>query len=337
MRAKSIGKDENKGLRAENSMINKTVEASSNNTLENSNATEHTEAADMPEIFNGGGDENEVIANDFDKEGFSIPLASQQASRNDEEKEITTELDKLAENRITKSERLQQVLKGENETNKDQKSNSKKESLKGSKQANLKNEENGSQLAPDGQSANEEEEEDSTTEGEGKDAVAFPSTTTPTMKSTKVNTAKISTAGRRKDVPTYFNMPKTIAVERKVERIDKGPVNLIVTVTRRKLTNENKTSESPLGTRTKMKDTEDVPVVDPFNFKSLERQANRQSSRRQNYIVDKEDAGRAGISMLYQGMKKDVEKSSVAKKNTIHKIGPSLQYDLKPIEVVSQI
>ena len=262
-------------------------------------------------MFNGGGDENEVIANDFEKEGFSIPSKSSQ-DRNDYP-EVANEFDKFAENRTTKKKKSRQPLNEESEARKSESDST----AGGNKSESTQNSEKTAQNNAD-------------TETKKKFLEALHSVAFNSKSATKE--AEENDEGGLKMAPApggpHF-------IERKVQKIDKGPVNLIVTVTRRKLGEENKSfngSES----RGKKEAIEDYSMEDPFNFKSLEARKNHRADK-SNYIIDKEDAGRAGLSPLYKRSKSLSNELLASKRGSAFQSQSPVTYGYKPAETFTQI
>ena len=317
------------------------INNSSNNSYNNSSVNEGLEASEMPDIFHGGGDGNEVIANDFEKEGFSIPEAG--SNNNEAEKEITSVLDKLADSRITKIEKLQQLLKSNGDTNQNLKGSVIERDLNGSAvQANEKKvmntnkvgeEANGIQQHEEGDAAgseNEEEEPDSsshTTPTTIQNRLHSPTTIGSVFKNSKAKQASAKAT-------------QSSVIERRIEKIDKGPLNVVVTVTRRKVNGRNKTSgdavkeEKLTGNEGKRLSTNDDTFYDPFNFQGLE--TKQQKSSKAKYIVDKEDEGRAGLTTSYDVSKEKTTPSS-APRTSKRKKEISVTYDYKPSEIFTQI
>ena len=131
--------------------------------------------------------------------------------------------------------------------------------------------------------------------------------------------------------------PAANVVEEKVEKVNKGPLNLVVTVTRRKLSKPNKTvadlkkkgkesasnlkkgEDSVTNAKTgedsmsnvKKKEKEiDPSVYDPFNFQSIAAPSNSNTDE-QSRIVDKEDSRRIG---LIRDSNENVLRSTVPKR-----------------------
>ena len=125
--------------------------------------------------------------------------------------------------------------------------------------------------------------------------------------SIKDKTSPIANAGNlksnnsRKDVSEDKSTPaeqkhESKILEREVKKVSKGPVDLVVTVTRRKQDRAMSGLTSPSTGKGKQK-TINITSYDPFNFKSLESAEN--SKKASHYIVDKEDQGRIGLSPVH--------------------------------------
>lgn len=346
----SINKDDEEGSGNTATKHNETAgnEGNGGNFVidKNNNKTEGgLEASELPDLFHGGGDENEVVANDFEQEGFSIPEAENKHS--EAEKEIADVLGKITDNKITQSERLQQLLKADNETNQNVKSSAyEHEQDERQTQANKIDKDTGDKNVTNSnkgtsEKISNEEGEDVRNDNENtKGEDDFPNATPTTKKALRRPTTKTGAIKQFKIKPTNVRTTQSNLIERKVEKVDKGPLKLVVTVTRRKISDRNKTFGVPMKVEKqepkegKRPETEIDSLYDPFNFKALETQ--QQNSNKAKYIVDKEDEGRAGLTASYDVSKAKTTKSYAPKIATMsHDL--SVTYDYKPADIVTQI
>eukprot|EP00795_Rhopilema_esculentum_P005192 gene5192-326_t len=201
----------------------------------NGNKTGRLEDTELPRLFEAGDDENEVLANDFDKakgtfHGYLLPKEAVNGSDVNESEEKDN---KNTESEISKNSEKQSSIKD--------KSNSIANA------GNLK----------------------------------------------AINSHKA--ASEDKSTPVKQKHESKI-LEREVKKVSKGPVDLVVTVTRRKQDRATSGLVSPSTGKRKQK-TMDITSYDPFNFKSLESAEN--SKKAAHYIVDKEDEGRIGLSPVH--------------------------------------
>eukprot|EP00112_Aurelia_sp_Birch-Aquarium-sp1_P012957 Seg273.6 transcript_id=Seg273.6/GoldUCD/mRNA.D3Y31 product="Laminin-like protein epi-1" protein_id=Seg273.6/GoldUCD/D3Y31 len=235
------------------------------------NKTGGLEATDLPELFEGGDDQNEVIANDFEEAGETISNGEQGAKNDSIAKEMSDALDKIAEEKSSQ--------------------------MNGSTQPAVK----------------ESNSPNATTSRE-----SIPSRN-------KLGHAKIS--NWEANTLQTKHKPAANIVEEKVQKVNKGPLNLVVTVTRRKLSKPNKTAPdlkkkgkesasnlkkgegSISGVKKKEKEV-DPSVYDPFNFQSIATPASS-NTEKQSHIVDKEDSRRIG---LIQNSNENVLRSTVPKR-----------------------
>ena len=347
---KNISKDDEEGSGNAATKHNETADTERNDSsfhyAKNNSKTEGLEASELPDLFQGGGDGNEVVANDFEQEGFSIPEAENKHS--EAEKEIANVLDRLADKKITQNERLQQLLKMDNEA-----SQSVKSSVNEHKQDELQAQ--ASKISKDTVDKNvtnsneETSEKQSTEDGEDvgndnddtKEEINLPNATPTTRKALHIPTAKMGMFKEFKVKPTNPRTIQSNLIERKVEKLDKGPLKLVVMVTRRKIDDRNKTFGGPMKAEKqkpkegKRPETEEEAMYDPFNFEALETQQH-QNSNKAKYIVDKEDEGRAGLTASYDVSKAKTTKSYIPKIATLsHDL--STNYDYKPTDIVTQI
>ena len=339
---KNMSKNDEEGSGNDVIKHNETAKAESNSKYapyDKKNKTASLKGSELPELFYGGGDENDVISNDFEQEGFSIPEGNSEKKVNEVEKEITSLLDKLAEKKVTKSENLQQLLKAENETSANAKSTIKETAENGSNKGlndSTKHDSTKNAIVddkPNTSISSDAEEEVERIGADSKNNAGLLSTT-PSTKNTLFTPTKLMTGSKRANTLSPSNQEAdSNLVEKKVARVDKGPVNLVVSVTRRLLTDGKKAFSSKKNKKLK---TEDLPTDDPFNFKSLETKKHK-NTKKQKYIVDKEDAGRAGLTGNYVASREVATKSSVPQINTVPNSEPSAIYDNKPPEVLTQI
>ena len=245
------------------------------------NKTAGLEASDLPELFEGGDDQNEVVSNDFEEAGETISNAEQGAKNDSTAKEMSDALDKIAEEKSSKS-------------------------------------------IPDTQPA-------------------VKGSSSPNATASRESTPNRSKLGRVKigdwEAKTIKTIHKPAAniVEEKVEKVNKGPLSLVVTVTRRKLSKPNKTvadlkkkgkesasnlqkgedsvtnaktGEDSISNAKKKEKEIDPSVYDPFNFQSIAAPATS-NTEEQSHIVDKEDSRRIG---LIRDSNENVLRSTVPKR-----------------------
>ena len=345
---KNLGKDEEEGSGTETNKHNQTADTESRNADTNNNKdnkTEGIEASELPDIYHGGGDENEVVTNDFEQEGFSIPETENK--HNEAEAEISNVLDKLADYKATQNENLQQLLKMGNET--DQYANSSVKEHETNGQQNPQNETNteGNDTSIDLHSEGEEIKQKQADKEDDRSDIDDSQEPSPSH-SVKIAMKRLQKPTGIRNVLKYpKSKPKTTkttqsnVIEKKVEKIEKGPIKLIVTLTRRKISHKNKTSgsgekEEPMSSNEgKRVGVTDDSLYDPFNFSTLEAHLH-QNKNKARYIVDKEDEGRAGLTPNYDIPREKAASSSLSKMHTTP-IEASEIYDHKPTDIVTQI
>ena len=343
---KNLGKDEEEGSGTETNKHNQTEDTESKNADTNNNRnnkTEGIEASELPDMFHGGGDENEVVTNDFEQEGFSIPETENK--HNEAEAEISSVLDTLADYKATQNKNLQQLLKMGNETDQYANSSVKVQERNGQKTVQNETNEDVNDKPIDFHSENEEIKQKHVSKEDDrsdKDGSEEPSPShSARIKGLPKPTGIRNVLKHSKAKPTPAKTAQSNVIERKVEKIEKGPIKLVVTVTRRKTSHKNKTSgsgekkEEMSSSEGKRVGVTDDSLFDPFNFSTLEAQQH-QNMNKVRYIVDKEDEGRAGLTPSYNIPKEKTARSSLSRIHTTQNDGSEI-YDYKPTDIVTQI